>query len=139
MLTQINEFEGITSEAHNALLDANHNVVRIRQDFDVWCHSAGQTCRCQSHDPGQCIDYYNLPIPACKVNFHLSPFLTLHENEFHYNHLTDTDYEIVVRFLNGDVLERVRSKHWSAVTSLIRAGHPTGAQLAQMAEINIDE
>ena len=75
MLTQINEFEGITSEAHNALLDADPNIVRTKQDFEVWCHSAGQTCRCQSHDPGQCIDFYNLPIPACKVNFHLSPFL----------------------------------------------------------------
>ena len=133
MLSEMCSFDGITGEAKDALLD--HGCVHLRYDFEVWCHSAGETCRCQSHDPGQYRDRFNMPIPACKANFHLSPFQQLQaETDLYYSQETDTLYEIVCRFTNGDVLEYSQSKHWAAQTDLIRGGQPTRGQLAQMEE-----
>lgn len=129
------KIEGITPDAHNALVEAG--AIHIHSGFERWCLSGGQTCACNSHSRGQDWDLYEIPAERCKLNYYSSPFVRPRvlqdEHDIRGEHDGDeTFFHHVISFADGRTLERRQHSHWAAETVLINAGYPTGAQLARM-------
>ena len=143
MLSEIIKIEGISNEAHNALLASG--AYHTRRGFDVWCHSSSRasyegrgTCQCHSHSPGQDWDEYNIPAPCSKAIYHVSPIKEVAEDlRGEFDNEKNVHAVVVLEFMDGRVLETVQEQHWAAETKMVDSGQPTEEQLIQMSRPSV--